>query len=57
MRTNSTFKLPKEFKRLLMATDNRQTKSNTKKLFVEAQQTYNENRNKRFKEKISLGDE
>ena len=40
-----------------MATDNRQTKSNTKKLFVEAQQTYNENRNKRFKEKISLGDE
>lgn len=57
MRTNSTFKLPKEFKRILMATDNRQRKSDTKKLFVEAQQTFIENRNKRAREKISLGDE
>lgn len=57
MKTNSTFKLPKEFKRLLMATDNRQVKAETKNLFVQAQQTYTENRNKRFKEKISLGDE
>lgn len=40
-----------------MATDNRQRKSDTKKLFVEAQQTYVENRNKRAREKISLGDE
>lgn len=57
MRTNSTFKLPKEFKRILMATDNKQQKSATKKLFIEAQQIYVENKNRRGREKISLGDE
>jgi len=57
MRTNQHFKMPKEFKRMLMATDNRGQKSATKKLFIQAQSTYVENKNKRFKEKISLGDE
>lgn len=57
MRTNSTFKLPKEFKRLLMATDNLVQRGQTKSLFIQAQQTYVENKNKRFKEKVSLGDE
>lgn len=57
MRTNSTFKLPKEFKRMLMVTDNLVQRGETKRLFIQAQQTYVENKNKRFKEKISLGDE
>ena len=57
MKTNSTFKMPKELKRLLMATDNPVQRGATKSLFIEAQQTYVENKNKRFKEKISLGDE
>ena len=57
MKTNSTFKLPKEFKRLLSAIDEPQRRGATKSLFIQAQQTYVENKNKRFKEKISLGDE
>lgn len=57
MKTNQHFKLPKELKRILMVTDDRQQKSATKKLFVEAQATYLENKNRRSKERINLGDE
>lgn len=57
MKTNSTFKLPKELKRLLAVIDEPQRRGATKNLFIEAQQTYVDNKNKRFREKISLGDE
>jgi len=57
LKTNSTFKLPKELKRLLAVIDEPQRRGATKNLFIEAQQTYVDNKNKRFREKISLGDE
>jgi hypothetical protein len=57
MKTNAYFKLPKEFKRMLSCIDNAQQRGETKKLFVEAQATYIDNKNKRFKERVSLGDE
>ena len=57
MKTNAYFKLPKEFKRMLATIDNPPRRGETKKLFIEAQSTYVENKNKRFKERVSLGDE
>lgn len=57
MKTNSYFKLPKEFKRLLSAIDNPQRRGETKNLFIQSQATYVDNKNKRFKERVSLGDE
>ena len=57
MKTNQHFKLPKTFKRILATIDNTQQRGATKKLFIEAQAIFVENKNKRFKEKINLGDE
>ena len=57
MKTSAYFKLPKTFKRILATIDNTQQRGATKKLFIEAQAIFVENKNKRFKEKINLGDE
>ena len=57
MKTNSYFKLPKSFKRMLATIDNPQRRGETKSLFIQAQSTYVDNKNKRFKERVNLGDE
>ena len=57
MKTNAFFKLGKEAKRMLATIDNPQRRGETKKLFIEAQATYTENKNRRGREKINLGDE
>jgi hypothetical protein len=57
VKTGAYFKFPREFKMMLATIGDSQRRGETKKLFVQAQATYVENKNKRFKEKINLGDE
>ena len=57
MKTNSTFKMPREFKCMLATISNSHRRGAVKDLFVQAQQTFVENKNRRSREKVNLGDE